>query len=126
MYLAIKTADKVSEIYLYNDLVLTKEKKWEAGRELSKSLLSEIKKIISGDFNILKGLIVFVGPGSFTGLRIGISVMNALAYGKNLPIVGENGDDWAEKGIKRLQNGENDKIVMPEYGGEANITTPKK
>ena len=135
MILAIKTADAVSEIYLLHDtacrapakpvLWLVQEKKWEAGRNLSTELLGEVEKIV-GDFDKLTGLIVFTGPGSFTGLRIGISTMNALAYGKNLPIVGVNGEDWLEKGKKRLEKGENDKIVAPEYGGEANITIPKR
>jgi len=123
MILAIKTADAVSEVYLLHD-TLVQEKTWEAGRNLSTELLGEIEKIV-GSFDKLTGLIVFTGPGSFTGLRIGISTMNALAYGKNLPIVGANGENWLEKGKKRLENGENDRVIVPEYGGEANITIPK-
>lgn len=126
MYLAINTADKITKIYLYDGLILKKEKRLEVGRDLSKVLLSEIDEIIECDFDKLKGLIVFVGPGSFTGLRIGVSTMNALAYGKALPIVGVKGEDWLKRGIERLENKENDKIVLPEYGGEANITQPKK
>jgi hypothetical protein len=29
-------------------------------------------------------------------------------------------------GLARLQAGENDKLVMPAYGAEAHITTPRK
>jgi len=72
------------------------------------------------------GLVVYQGPGSFTGLRIGITVFNTLAYTNKWPIVGTTGDNWRQAGIQRLEQGENDEIVLPEYGGEANITTPRK
>jgi hypothetical protein len=49
-----------------------------------------------------------------------------MADAQNVPIVGETGDGWQEKGEARLTAGENDKIVLPEYGGEANITQPRK
>lgn len=126
MFLAIKTADKVTELFLCDGSIVVRQEQFEAGRELSKVLLREIKKILQDDFDSLKGLIVFVGPGSFTGLRIGISTMNALAYGQTLPIVGADGDGWMNDGVRRLSNDENDKVVMPRYGGEANITLPKK
>ena len=102
---------------------------WEAGRGLAKGLLEFLEKEISfqdktwGD---VSGLVVYKGPGSFTGLRIGITVFNTLACANNFPIVGTTGDDWRQTGVKRLEAGENDEIVLPEYGGEANITKPKK
>ncbi len=75
-------------------------------------------------------MVVFKGPGSFTGLRIGISVANALAYGLQIPIASAKGDDWLEKGIKKL-GAENPptsgvKMVVPEYGRPPHTTTPKK
>lgn len=102
---------------------------WEANRELAKGLLGFIEREVVGQGKAvaeLTGVAVFKGPGSFTGLRIGLSVLNTLADALSIPIVGETGDDWQEKAIIRLQNGENEQIVLPFYGSEAHITLPRK
>ena len=102
---------------------------WEANRELAKGLLLYIQTQLESQqktWTDLTGLGVFKGPGSFTGLRIGITVLNTIADSENIPIVGETGDDWQKVAVQRLLNGESDSIVLPEYGGEANITLPRK
>ena len=38
--------------------------------------------------NQLKAVAVSLGPGSFTGLRIGLGAAKAIAYGLNIPIIG--------------------------------------
>jgi hypothetical protein len=53
-------------------------------------------------------------------------VANTLAYGLNIPIVAAQDPAWLEAGIKRLQNGENDRQALPFYGAEAHITPQKK
>jgi len=70
--------------------------------------------------------VVYKGPGSFTGLRIGISVANALAYGLNVPIVSTTGKDWQLQGIDRLKKGKNETSAVPDYGSEPHITLPTK
>ena len=105
------------------------EASWEAGRGLAKGLLEYLDTQLTSQHKTwadVTGLVAYKGPGSFTGLRIGITVLNTLSYANQLPIVGETGDDWREKGMARLEDGQNDEIVLPEYGGEANITQPRK
>jgi len=102
---------------------------WEANRDLAKGLLGYLQSQLEGQgktWKDLTGLAAFKGPGSFTGLRIGITVLNTVSYSENIPIVGEMGDDWQQKAVRRLLSGESDAIVLPEYGGEANITQPRK
>lgn len=102
---------------------------WEAGRALSKGLLGFIQNSMGqsgSEWDELTGLVVYKGPGSFTGLRIGISVINALASARSIPVVGVTGDEWQTIGRDRLARGESDIQALPEYGADANITTPRK
>jgi tRNA threonylcarbamoyladenosine biosynthesis protein TsaB len=127
MILAIKTNFEPAEIYVLDDFGnILRQKKWTAERTLAKKLLDKLSKFLGGDFKRLTGLVVFSGPGSFTGLRIGITVANTIAYTENIPIVGAGGDDWLKTGVNNLKTGKNNKIVVPEYGQEAHTTKPKK
>lgn len=102
---------------------------WQANRELAKGLLAYIVQTLSAEDAKLAdvtGIGVFKGPGSFTGLRIGLTVANTLADGLQIPIVGASGDDWADTTLSFLREGKNHTIVLPDYGSEAHITKPRK
>jgi hypothetical protein len=101
----------------------------------SELLLTEIDKLVES--KKLSGIIVVNGPGAFSGLRIGISTANALAYAWNIPITGiKLQPDWLvlserqkvlnvwNKGIKKLLVSKFcilDDLVNPQYGAEPNI-----
>lgn len=98
---------------------------WQAGRTLARGLLKFLEEK-TGDLHDISGIGVMKGPGSFTGLRIGLTVANTLADSLNIPIVGAMGEDWRETALSKLRAGESEKIVMPEYGAAAHITAPRK
>lgn len=129
MILTLRTDSPDPEIGLYNDAIQLSAFSWHADRQLAKDLLRVIHEQLQNqhaDWPDLTGVVVFEGPGSFTGLRIGITVANTLAYGQDIPIVAAKGDDWLTTGLARLHAGENDRLVVPHYGSEAHITLPKK
>lgn len=126
MILAIKTDNPIAELYLYGDEDLQANDMWEAGNKLSLQLNEHIEALIQNDYSKITGIVVFQGPGSFTGLRIGITVANTLAYSLGVPAVGAMGNDWIKTGLKAFKSAKKNVYVMPEYGAEPNITKQKK
>lgn len=126
MILAIRTDKPVAEIYLLDfDGREIDKYHWDADRMLADSLLANIEKIMSKNhisWKDLKSLVAFSGPGSFTGLRIGLTCANTIAYSLNIPIAGSNGENW----LKDLDNLSFQKQILPFYGAEPNITKPRK
>jgi tRNA threonylcarbamoyladenosine biosynthesis protein TsaB len=128
MILAVNTASPVCYVHMYAARSW-RSVQWEAGRGLAKGLLKYLEEAVSAhaDFPAsIDGIIVYQGPGSFTGLRIGLTVLNTIADSQHVPIVGTVGEEWLQSGLDRLSNHENDQLVMPEYGAEPHITTPRK
>lgn len=130
MILTIRTDNPVAEVGLYaNNGSQLAYKTWTAHRELSTTLLSTVHETLvahHAGFHDLSGIVVFRGPGSFTGLRIGITVANALAYSLSIPIAGSQGEAWQQAGLGRLGQHQSDTIVLPNYGAEAHVTPPRK
>ena len=127
MILALKTDSPTAEIYALKESgEVVSGEIGQADRTLARDLLAKIETLLNQDFDQLSGVIVFKGPGSFTGLRIGITTANAISYAKHIPIVATDGEKWLSDGLERLKNGQTDQIALPEYGAPANITMPKK
>lgn len=102
---------------------------WQADRGLAKNLLRYIDEQLQKNgksWQDITAIGAFRGPGSFTGLRIGLTVLNTVADAKQIPIVGATGDTWQDEVIEKILTGENEKIVLPHYGSDAHITAPRK
>lgn len=124
----INTSTPICRITLM-DGDFRQDNEWQADRGLAKGLLGYLNNILKSNdktWNDISAIGVFEGPGSFTGLRIGITVANTIADAQNIAIVGGRGDDWQNEILSKLKEGKNEKIVLPFYGSEANITVSKK
>ena len=129
MILALRTAGPMTSMYIVDAAgVVTSTRQWESARHLADELLDTLAEFLAQnktEFNGLTGIIIFSGPGSFTSLRIGHTVANALASQLEIPVVGAGGEQWIIEGAKALPDTLVGVIAMPVYGAEANVTRPK-
>lgn len=126
--LAMRTDKPEVELHLYKGKEQVAKAKWQAHRGLSSTIHIQIDKLLNKSSISLKdidGIVCFKGPGSFTGLRIGLTVANALAYAQSIPIVARRGETWLEKGVADLQAAKNDKIATPFYDRPAATSAHK-
>lgn len=129
LILTIRTDKPDAEIGLFNNKKKLAYTVWPAHRQLAETIHAKIKELLaSQDYALcdLGGIVAYKGPGSFTGLRIGLSIANALADSLNIPIIATTGEYWIKHAQGKLVKGENEHIVLPEYGAPPHITIPKK
>ena len=75
---------------ILEDEVVIAEDKEKLEKDLSKYTLQKIKELIIKNnisFDDIEKIIVVNGPGSFTGIRIGLTIAKTLAWVKNIPII---------------------------------------
>lgn len=88
--LAIDTSSSVCVLGVRNESQTWVDEA-ELGRSHSQEILPRIEALLSNAGiakSAIQGIVYGQGPGSFTGLRIGIGVVQGLAYGLRVPVVG--------------------------------------
>ena len=91
MLLAIETSSLVSSVALLHDDTLRAELTIQARLTHSEQLMPHIADMLvkaSVAKSQIDGVAVSIGPGSFTGLRIGLATTKGLSFAWNVPIVG--------------------------------------
>lgn len=102
---------------------------WLAERKLADGLYEYLQEVLrehNGSWDAVTGIGVLQGPGSFTGLRIGMTVLNTIASDRAIAIIGATGESWQQEALRRLKGDEDDQIVLPFYGRDATITVRRK
>ena len=89
MQLAIDTSTDTASIALVQDSEVLAELTWHSGQNHTTELLPQLSHLLNKE-NIQSISCVFVakGPGSFNGLRVGVSTAKGLAFSLGIPIVG--------------------------------------
>ena len=100
--------------YLYTAIVRDNKLLIEKKKNLGKNLSIETVSIVSEMFNEAKikpneinKIIVVNGPGSFTGIRIGVTLAKIMAFSFNIPITTITSLEAMSKSIKT------DKLIVP-------------
>jgi len=85
------STEYLSLCLLYKGEVLARD--WHAQQrhaELTLPMMQALLAEAGASFSQLDGLALSIGPGSFTGLRIGCGIVQGLAFGLDIPTVGVN------------------------------------
>lgn len=93
LLLSLETSTQCCSVALHEDGVLVKSNLIETPRSAAAQLAMMIDEVFQASNRKpkeLEGVIVAAGPGSYTGLRIGVATAKGLCYALNIPIVSVN------------------------------------
>lgn len=88
--LSIDTATNVYSIALAEDETVLAEGCGDAGPATSAKIPGEIESLLKScqlDIKAVDAFAVTVGPGAFTGVRVGIALVKGLAYSTGKPVI---------------------------------------
>ena len=91
MQIAIDTSTDIAGIALVQGSCVLAELTWRCGQNHTIELYPRLDFLISKsrqDITSTDCIFIAKGPGSFNGLRVGVSAAKALAFSLNIPIIG--------------------------------------
>jgi tRNA threonylcarbamoyladenosine biosynthesis protein TsaB len=91
MELAIDTSTAIASLALSFRGEVQAELTWHAGRSHTTELMPNIVHLLhlaKVEIEDIGGIIVAKGPGSFTGVRVGVSTAKGLCFALGIPLVG--------------------------------------
>lgn len=91
MQIAIDTSTDTASLALVQDGEVLAELTWRCGQNHTTQLLPHLSHLMNQanlSLQAADGIIVAKGPGSYNGLRVGISTAKGLAFSLGIPLVG--------------------------------------
>lgn len=91
MLLALDTATRFASLALHDGHMIRYEVTWDAGRQHTTQLMPRIVAALEERHlgpGALSAIALALGPGSFTGLRVGMAVAKGLALARQIPLLG--------------------------------------
>lgn len=106
MILAIDTATRSAGLAVHDGYRVRAEITWDTSDhhtvELMPRIVGMLEQIDVG-IDQISGLGVSIGPGSFTGVRVGVAAAKGLALARNIPIVGVRSTDILAYAVRWCQ-----------------------
>jgi len=92
LVLAVDTATRWPVMALaHRDGTMVGERQWESRHRHGEQLIEQLDDLLGAGAQRprdISALVVGIGPGSFTGLRIGLATAKTLSYSLDVPLVG--------------------------------------
>ncbi len=91
MHLSIDTSTDNASFALVEGSAIIFELAWKCGQNHTVEFLPRLQYLMAQhcfDVKDIDGLSVALGPGSFSGTRVGLSIAKGLAYSLNVPVAG--------------------------------------
>ncbi len=135
--LAINTSGPMESLAVFSKNKLLAQTSWKGNYDETKKLLPAVEKLLKKvrvGFSDIDRIVVVSGPGSFTALRIGVTVANVLAFGLEVPLFSVSTMTLAKFSDKsfgeimlslRPSHLKKEFPVVPKYSKPPNITKPR-
>ena len=91
IFLALESATSRPSVAIFEDQKLLGFLECDSSRSLTPQIIPTIHQLlgsVSLTVTELQGLAISIGPGTFTGLRVGLATMTAFRFALGIPLVG--------------------------------------
>ncbi|MFA6436081.1 MAG: tRNA (adenosine(37)-N6)-threonylcarbamoyltransferase complex dimerization subunit type 1 TsaB [Candidatus Gracilibacteria bacterium] len=107
LLLCLNTASKQSAIALIENNRVLAENEWVSAANESEKVLPGLEQVLADSgktWDDLTHMVVVEGPGGYTSLRVGITIANAIAWVKKIPMFNVNVFEiWENRLSKKAQ-----------------------
>jgi len=113
--LAVESSTAEPSIALLRGGLVIAERRWTSSRGDASRLLSEIRAMTQEHAICLDSVSLYavgLGPGGFTGLRISVAAVQALAMPSRTPVIGICSADAAAAAIRREHPGDTPVLIV--------------
>jgi tRNA threonylcarbamoyladenosine biosynthesis protein TsaB len=93
LLLSLETSTQACSVALHNEGILIASREIKTPRSAASQLAVMIQEVLNHSGSMpqdLQGVIVASGPGSYTGLRIGVATAKGLCYALGIPLIAIN------------------------------------